>query len=223
MVGQHVAAVGELAETSAELAESAAQVADAVDYDTLQLDGGGVDLEALRAYRDPVIRSDQAVEDAAATIAVRRSPWLLAPLQSRMDSLEEKILDVAPDTQMARLAVEFLPAMLGEDGVQRYLVLFGSPAEARDLGGHIGHWAELEADNGRLDLTKSGPIIDLWLGGTVNRRLMNESLYPASYIDNRPQNLPQNWGASPDMPASPEPRRAVSAVRRQTRRWYCVS
>ncbi len=200
VVGQHVAAVGELSTAGSDLADSALGAVGLVDYDALQLPDGGVDLETLEAYRDPIISSDQAVDDAIRTIAERRSPWLLPPLESRMASLERQLLDLAPDTELARLALDSLPAMLGGDGTRRYLLLFGSPAESRDLGGHIGQWGELEARDGQLELTDSGPIIDLWLGGNAGRRFQDDTRYPASYIDYRPEQFPQNWGASPDMP-----------------------
>ena len=200
VVSQHVAAVGDLSDAGASLADSALRSVGLVDYDSLTLPDGGVDLDTLVVYRDPIISSDRAVDDAIRAIAENRSPWLFPPLESRMASLEDRLLDVAPDTELARLALDSLPAMLGGDGTRRYLLLFGSPAEGRDLGGHIGHWGELEADGGQLDLTDSGPIIDLWLGGTPNRRFRDDAQYPASYIDYRPEEFPQNWSASPDMP-----------------------
>ncbi len=95
------------------------------------------------------------------------------------------------------------PRAAGGRGTRRYLVLVGTPAEGRDLGGHIGHYAELEADDGRITLTETGPIIDLWTApGADGRRLLDPSSYPASFIDNRPQNFPQNWGATPDLPTA---------------------
>ena len=203
VISQHVAAVGDLADAGADLADSAGRAAGVIDYDTILYPDGGVDLAALRAFRDPIIRSDRAVTGALAVVDQRRSPWLLAPLADRIDSLEEDLLDVAPDTELARLALDGLPALLGDEAPRRYLVLIGSPSEARDLGGHIGHYAELEADDGRITLTETGPIIDLWTApGAEGRRLLDPSSYPASFIDNRPQNFPQNWGATPDLPTA---------------------
>ena len=203
VVSQHVTAVGDLADTGADLADSARQVSGVVDYDSLLLADGGVDLTTLQAYRDPIIRSERAVTDALAVVDEHRSSWLLAPLADRIDSLEEDLLRVAPGTRLARLAVDGLPAMLGGDTPRRYLILVGSPAEARDLGGHIGHWVELEADAGVVSLTETGPIVDLWTAeGAEYRRLLDPSSYPDSFIANRPQNFPQNWGATPDLPTA---------------------
>jgi hypothetical protein len=203
VVSQHVAAVGDMAEKGANLADSAARAAGIVDYETVLLPAGGVDLATLRAYRDPIIRSDRAVTDALVAVEERSSPWLVAPLTDRMDTLEDELLEVAPDTELARLALDALPALLGGDAPRRYLVLFGTPAEARDLGGHIGHYAELEADDGTISLTETGPIIDLWTAeGAEFRELLDPASYPDSFIANRPQDFPQNWGATPDLPTA---------------------
>ena len=203
VVSQHVAAVGDLADAGADLALSASRAAGVLDYEALLLPDGGVDLATLQAYRDPVIRSDRAVTGALAVIDERRSPWLAAPMVNRMNDLEDDLLDVAPDTELARLALDGLPALLGADAPRRYLVLFGSPAEARDLGGHIGHYAELEAEDGAVTLTETGPIIDLWTAeGADTRQLLDPSTYPDSFIANRPQDFPQNWGATPDLPTA---------------------
>ena len=203
VVSQHVTAVGGVADAGAAITAAAQRASAAVDYDTLLLPGGGVDLAALRALRDPIIRSDRAVAQAITAVEDGRSPWLVGPVTSRLDWLEHEMDEVAPDTELARLALDALPALLGGDAPRRYLVLFGTPAEARDLGGHIGHYAELEAYDGTISLTETGPIIDLWTAeGAEFRELLDPASYPDSFIANRPQDFPQNWGATPDLPTA---------------------
>ena len=46
--------------------------------------------------------------------------------------------------------------MLGGDGPRTYFVAFTTPAEARGLGGFMGTWAELRADDGRLEVDPNG-------------------------------------------------------------------
>ena len=40
-------------------------------------------------------------------------------------------------------------------------MLFGTPAETRELGGFVGNFAEVTADKGKLTLTRSGRSLEL--------------------------------------------------------------
>ena len=64
-------------------------------------------------------------------------------------------------------AVQVAPAMLGADGERRYFIAFTTPAETRGLGGFMGNWAELTANDGRLALADFGTTADLDHGGTT--------------------------------------------------------
>ena len=55
--------------------------------------------------------------------------------------------------------------MLGADGPRTYFVAFTTPAEARGMSGFMGSWAELSADDGRLEVVRTGVTGDL-IGGS---------------------------------------------------------
>ena len=70
--------------------------------------------------------------------------------------------------------------MLGADEPRRYLLLFTNPSESRGLGGAIGGYAELTADNGLLTLTNSGQTADLDRAAAAAGARING---PAGFLD----------------------------------------
>ena len=60
--------------------------------------------------------------------------------------------------------------MLGADGPRTYLLLFTTPSESRGLGGFVGSYAELTADDGQLALGAFGRAQDLDAAAAAARR-----------------------------------------------------
>ena len=108
-----------------------------------------------------------AIDDLDTTLGDVASPWLIAPLQDRLDELDSEINDAKPKLDNVVTAVQVAPSMLGADGERRYFIAFTTPAETRGLGGFMGTWAELTADNGRLTIADFGTTADLDQGGTT--------------------------------------------------------
>ena len=106
-----------------------------------------------------------SIDSLSDTIADVDSPWLVGPLSERLDELDEDLTDYRPQLASAVDAIERVPALLGADGPRRYLVAFTTPAETRGLGGFMGNWIELTADDGRIGVSASGRTKDLNLGG----------------------------------------------------------
>ena len=124
-----------------------------------------------------------------------RRPLAVAAL----DDVSIRVRELRSEAEIATLAVEHLPALLGSDVPRRYLVLLGNPAEARDLGGHIGNWAELVVADGRIDLVQVGTPAELAFP-TASPPGVDLSGYPASLVETKPALFPQNWGADADLP-----------------------
>ncbi len=59
---------------------------------------------------------------------------------------------------------QVLPGFLGGDGPRNYLLVFQNNAEIRATGGIPGSWAELHADDGKLEIVRQGT------GGEFGRR-----------------------------------------------------
>lgn len=202
VVSQHVAALGEIADAGAELAGAAAAVSEKVDYDRLQLPDGGLDVAELASFRAPADNAAAAVAGAQRTLDEVDSPWLLSPVRSRLVELDGRIAEAATAVEIAAAATRDLPGILGADGPKRYLLLLGNPAESRDLGGHIGSWAELRADNGKFTVERSGTPYELFTPVSQNRPVLrSKALIPASLSEMDPTRFMQNWGASPDLAA----------------------
>lgn len=155
-VAQNLEAGRVLSEVAAGATADAAAALRSVDPSELTLSNGRIDPVAIAAVEAPltdVQASLVALESGSQRV---QSPWLVGPIQSQLDRLEEEIDDNEPRLQNAVDAVRFAPDLLGAGGERRYLILFTSPAEARGAAGFFGNWAELTATDGRLVVERSG-------------------------------------------------------------------
>lgn len=200
LVAQHVRAVEVAARSGARLNGVAAELAATVDYDRLQLDNGAIDLALVDSFRQPVRNAKSAVDSTTAELASIDSPWLIEPLTGQLGEFRSNLVDAGTATAIADLAVQHLPGLLGGDRPRRYLLLLGNPAEARDIGGHLGNWAELIASNGKLDLIRVGVPYDLFAPWTDPEPELPQGIdLPPSLVEMEPTRFPQNWGASLDL------------------------
>jgi len=103
-----------------------------------------------------------------------------------------------PEIELGAAAAEVLPTMLGQSIPKTYFVMFGTPAESRELGGFLGSWALLSFNQGQLQLGESGRIMELY-------DVAAASQVPAGVVSDwflemaRPTEFPQNLPSSPDM------------------------
>ena len=202
-VAQNLDAVVTLSESGASLTEAAERTASEVDYSTIRREGGGVDLELLARFRDPVVEASRRLADAAALVDDLDSPWLVAPIADRLDDFDEKVTDLRSQTDLAADALTYGPALFGGEGERRYLVLLGNPAEARDIGGHIGNWAELTMTDGAISLVEVGTPLEL-SQPELDNAVEDRGNVPPSLLGMRPATFPQNWGASLSFPIDAE-------------------
>ena len=178
----------------------AAELAGSVDQDALRSPAGGVDLAVLSTVQPSV---DDAVDRIGAVreqVDESDSPWLVGPVRRGLGELTTELDTAAGTARTAQLAVQRIPTILGAEGPRRYLMLLGNPAEARDLGGHIGNWAEVVAVDGRLQIVEIGQPYDLFGPWSAPPPTLTGGAYPTSLVQMRPQYFPQNWGATPDFP-----------------------
>lgn len=200
VISQHLDAAITLSSDGRDLAASARTVASAVDLDRLRNAHGDVDLELLSEFRSPLERSSVAVANALDHVDAVRSPWLVNTIADKLSEFADKLTVLAPGIRNTADAAKFLPSLLGEEGERRYFLMLLTPSESRDLGGHMGNWAEMTASKGRLDVTRSGRTALLRPEGVAGRTLHDPTSYPVAYLAARPAIFPQNWGASPDLP-----------------------
>ena len=170
-VAQQSRAVATMASAGGALARTAADAVTEADVDAIRPVDGAIDLAAVEAVRGPLDRTDRALRDAVHDLGAVASPWLLPPVADRLDSLFERVADAAGSASVANDAIAVLPDLLGADGPRRYLILVQQPAEARGSGGFPGNFAVLSADDGQLDLVRSGRVSDVQTPDRFERTL----------------------------------------------------
>lgn len=178
-LAQNLVAGSEIASAAAVATGDIGVALRVVDPEQLRLVNGRFDVDAIRLIQEPFRSVDDSISDLEAAIADVRSPWLISPLSTRLDDLDTELADNAVRLDNAVLAVDLAPQLLGADGPRRYFVAFTTPAEARGLGGFMGNWAEITADDGRLRVTDSGRTVELNRAGDTNRTITG----PADWLE----------------------------------------
>jgi len=202
VLGANLKAARSVIDDGLQLAVAAHTSVDAAPYDQIRIVDSGIDLTQITNMQQPVAALDREVASVQRSLEAIDTTWLLPTITSRISDFSEQIDTVAPQLQTASLAMQTLPAMLGADSVRTYLVEFTSESESRFLGGFVGSFALLTADNGKLKLDRSESV------GTLNRRLGPDLDYRATsefknlYSRFRPQMFAQNWSVSPDLPSN---------------------
>jgi Protein of unknown function (DUF4012) len=185
------------------LDQVAAQQTSGFDLNALDVTDGQIDLSKVTALSGPTKILDAALANAQVTMAHLQSQWLVAPLQTRLDSLATKMNQARDSVDAAKRAIPLLPAMLGADAPRHYLVVFQTPSESRGLGGVITGYADLTAANGKVTLTQSGGIGDLDTalpaGGGV---LKGPASFLARYGPFHPAASFQDETYAPDLPTT---------------------
>jgi len=186
--------------SGSDLNRAAGGLTSSIDQSALRSPAGGVDLAVLASMKAPVAEASEQILSTRSALETSDSPWLVAPLRDGFDELLVELDEAGATAETARMAVERAPQILGAAGPQRYLMLLGNPAESRDIGGHIGNWAEVVADNGVLTIAQVGQPYDIASPATSPALSLTPGAYPQSLVELRPQNFPQNWGGSADFP-----------------------
>lgn len=165
VVAQNASALTGLAEAGGEISTQLGSALAAIDPEQLRLDQGQIDLAALESILAPLTDVQASLVDLDKAVVGAGSPWLLEPMQTRLARLADDIDFNGQQLEIAINAVELAPELLGDVGSRRYLIIFTTPAEARGLGGFMGNFAEVEAVDGRLSMTRFGRTTELNLGG----------------------------------------------------------
>lgn len=163
-LGQNVDALAGLAEEAESLTVRAATSVAQIDVDSLRVVDGVIDLTAIEVLETPFAATNESLRQLAGAVDDARSPWLVAPLGDRLGELAVEVDGLVGETDRALDAVRLAPSMLGADGPRTYFVAFTTPAEVRGMTGFMGSWAELSANDGRLEVVRTGVTSDL-IGG----------------------------------------------------------
>ena len=200
VIGANLGMARAAAEVGADLNLTADELAAQLDQEALRAPEGGIDLAVLADMQQPVDVAVDRIGAAQRAVADADSSWLLRPLRSGIEELLDQLDRAQGSAELAEMAVERAPSLLGADGPRRYLLLMGNPAETRDVGGHIGNWAEVIVQDGRFTVADSGSPYEL-ANPATDPPLEFHGDYPVSLVELRPQYHPQNWGGTPDFPS----------------------
>jgi hypothetical protein len=204
VVAQQLEAIRRVSAAGEELGFAASQAAATADWRELTATEGTVDLTQVVSMQEPLARSSAALDDALATVADVRSPWLLAPLGDELDRLDDELLGAAEEARLAADGVTVAPALLGADGGRRYLIAFATPGESRNSGGFAGAYGVVEVDQGHLDLVRTGSTMrDLPLDPAQGPIELTDE-WAARYGSYLVEQFPGNLSASPDWPTNAE-------------------
>nr|WP_227464517.1 DUF4012 domain-containing protein [Nocardioides lijunqiniae] len=129
------------------------------DLDRLSVDGR-VDVEVVEGLQGPVSDAQAAFQKAAAEVDGIDSEGFVGALRPRFDDYVDRVDEAAAALAAADTATAVLPAMVGADGPRDYLLIFQNNAEIRASGGMPGAWAQIHAEDGKLEMVKQGTAGD---------------------------------------------------------------
>ena len=198
-VGQQARALDLLSQAGTDLANAAAIASRSADLQSLRVHDGRLDLARVEAMQGPVASVSDALDRAHAAAASAQSPWLLSPVASRLDDFSHSVDKAADDAQTAAQAVAVLPDLLGAHGPRQYFVVFATPSETRDLGGFMGAYGILTANNGKVSLKQTSRVGDL-NRASRGRKLTDPSGFPSRFLSLQPQLYWQDVTGTSDFP-----------------------
>jgi hypothetical protein len=180
LLGQHVDVVSTSLREAESLAATASTSVAQLNLDSLQVENGVVDINAIELLAVPLEAVSDALGDASSALSDADSSWLVAPLGDRYSEIQADIDNLEEQSVRGLAAVDVAPAMLGRDEPRTYFVAFTTPAESRGLGGFMGTWAQLSADRGRLSVVRTGQTTELTRGLSQPRPILAG---PPDYLD----------------------------------------
>ena len=201
IIAQHARALTSTAHSGAEISTAAATAAKVAPYRSLRSDNGTMNINLIRAMQMPVAQAEDALVNAQRSLAEVDIKWLVPMLGEPLAKYQRELNRALPEAVQANKALQVAPELLGGEGSRQYLVLFGTPSESRGLGGFIGSWAQLNADNGKLTLARHGKISVLNdATPAAQRTITGQPEYMSRYGYLQPTKFIQNVSASPDFP-----------------------
>ena len=198
VVGAQLRAGDEVARSAGPAVQAAAGSADVLRLDVLRPEAGRLDLDRVTAAEPRLAQLSDALHAAQRSVGRARTPWLLPPLADRLDGYDAQLASITSTSDLALLAVEALPSLLGADHPTRWFIAVGNPAESRDLGGCVCTYATVIADRGAIRLERSGGVRDI--GAFEKGRSLAGLDLPERYLEYQPEIFWQNLGAYPDLP-----------------------
>lgn len=187
--------------SGAELAAVFTPLAVETEFGSSVLNGGSLDLDELDSVGEQLDAVTGALDNALTASQGARSVWLVAAAHEQLDRVEEELGRASDAVGTGGEAIDAAPVLFGGDEPFRWLLVFMTPAEARELGGLIANWAVLETSDGTIEMTSSGRIKDLAFEETVEG-VSDPDTYPEEFLRYRIDRYFQNLSGTPDFPTA---------------------
>ena len=197
VAGHNINALEGVVVASSDLVRTTARIGSPTDrLESVFVDGriDPTQLDALRSDVDDLSSDLQLLQMAAAE---EPSIWVAPQVRAGMAEVGSQLAPALSRLPEIESISEALPSWLGLDSPKRYLVLFGNPAEARELGGFTGATAVLEFDNGAFELQTIGRRVGPRT--TTDVSALTEPP-PVRFLEHRPWLFEQNYSAMADFP-----------------------
>ncbi|MFC4787279.1 DUF4012 domain-containing protein [Nocardioides sp. MAHUQ-72] len=157
VVGDDATGVRALSQSLDTVAREGVQpLAESMDRLDTITSGGRIDVAAAGSLQAPVAQASRAFSRADETVGDLDSSGYAGPLRSRFDKYVDLVHEVSQSLASARIAAEVVPTMVGADGPRDYLLVFQNNAEIRSTGGLPGAWAQVHAEDGKLNIASQG-------------------------------------------------------------------
>ena len=121
---------------------------------TLRHPDGTIDLPRIAAVAPAFASASASLDQTTKTIIGLPQRTWLSPIDAAYADALRQVTALNDTLKSADLAARILPALLGQDGPKRYFLGFQNEAEARGTGGLPGAFAIIEANHGKLRITR---------------------------------------------------------------------
>lgn len=151
-------------------------------------------LDVISSVGEPARQSEQAFDDAAASLEAVDEGGLAGPVATSFTELRSIVLDARATLGSAYRAADLMPSLLGADVARNHLLVFQNNAELRSMGGLAGSISRIHADAGEVEIVEqegtskfgaiNRPVIPLTpgeqavFGPTLGQWFMNASMTP---------------------------------------------
>ncbi|MBA8801858.1 hypothetical protein FB382_000149 [Nocardioides ginsengisegetis] len=155
-LGDDARGVGVVSSVASRLARDGVEplIASAGHLDTLVPKGGHIPVEPLVRLQEPTAAARDAFVLADQDLAGQDSSGFTAAVAGPYRQLVSQVDSAASALDSVSRALDVLPGMLGQDGPRHYLLVVQNNAEIRATGGLPGSVTLLEAQDGKVRLTR---------------------------------------------------------------------
>ena len=197
VAGHNINALEEVVTASHDLVRTTVRIGSPTERLGSVFADGRIDPGQLEDLSSEMGELSSNLQNLRTAVSVDTSVWVAPPLASGIEELHSRLTPAFEGADTFDTIAAALPRWLGLETPRRYLVLFGNPAEARELGGFTGATAVLELDAGSFDLTTTGRRASTRTRATAAAL---SHAPPIRFLEHRPWRFEHNYSAMADFP-----------------------